>query len=208
MKSMAADTTPRPEPTPLDPGSLKNISEIPFYRPDGEVDCTAAYRRDPLLAFVPAYQKLGPIFRCRFIGREVVAMGGLEANDLIWSNNDYWDYHLTNAHFREQFDESYLNQLEGDAFYKKRRRTAQGFKPSVLLGQSAAMSEALFKEVEAVERERVEMRLFCMRLIICMTGRVLMQTDLPKGMDQTMALSNRDMLRAPTLGKWRHLFYW
>jgi cytochrome P450 len=47
-----------------------------------------------------------------------------------------------------------------------------------------------------------------MRLIICMTGRVLMQTDLPKGMDRTMAISNRDMLRAPTLGKWRHLFYW
>jgi cytochrome P450 len=52
------------------------------------------------------------------------------------------------------------------------------------------------------------MRLFCMRLIICMTGRVMMQTDLPKGMDRTMAISNRDMLRAPSLGKWRHLFYW
>jgi retinoid hydroxylase len=34
-----------------------------------------------------------------------------------------------------------------------------------------------------------------------------MQTDLPKGLDRTMAISNRDMLRAPLFGKWRHLFY-
>jgi cytochrome P450 len=196
------------ELTSPDMGSLKPASKLPFYHPPGERDCTRAYRRDPLLAFLPAYQQLGPIFRCNFIGREVVVMGGLEANEVTWGNNDYWDYHQTNAHFREQFDESYLNQLEGDAFYKKRRRTAQGFKPSVLLRQSAAMSEVLYKEVAEVAGEPVEMRLFCMRLIICMTGRVLMQTNLPKGMDRTMALSNRDMLRAPTLGKWRHLFYW
>ena len=208
MSAAYAESAPKPPAEPLDRASLKPISELPFYRPPGEVDCTRTYRRDPLLAFVPAYQQLGPIFRCKFVGREVVAMGGLEANDLIWSNNDFWDYHKTNAHFREQFDESYLNQLEGEAFYKKRRRTAQGFKPSVLLRQSGAMSEVLYDEARSVEGDRVEMRLFCMRLIICMTGRVLMQTTLPKGMDRTMAISNRDMLRAPTLGKWRHLFYW
>ena len=208
MSVTYTESSPKPPAEPLDTESLKPISELPFYRPPGEVDCTRAYRRDPLLAFVPAYQEMGPIFRCKFVGREVVAMGGLEANDLIWSNNDFWDYHKTNAHFREQFDESYLNQLEGEAFYKKRRRTAQGFKPSVLLRQSGAMSEVLYDEARQVIGRRVEMRLFCMRLIICMTGRVLMQTTLPKGMDRTMAISNRDMLRAPTLGKWRHLFYW
>jgi cytochrome P450 len=208
MKSLATEPPGRGDPPPPKLDSLKPVAEIPFYRPEGESDCTAAYRRDPLLAFRPAYEKLGPIFRCKFIGRDVVAMGGLEANDLIWSNNDYWDYHQTNAHFREQFDETYLNQLEGEAFYRKRRRTAQGFKPSVLLGQCGDMSRALYREVEEIGDRRVEMRLFCMRLIICMTGRVLMQTDLPKGMDRTMAISNRDMLRAPTLGKWRHLFYW
>jgi cytochrome P450 len=189
-------------------GDLKPISELPFYCPPGEVDCTKPFRRDPPQVFIDGYQKHGPIFRCRFIGRNVVAMGGLEANELIWANNDFWDYHKTNAHFREQFDESYLNQLEGEAFYKKRRRTAQGFKPSVLMAQTASMSKVLYKEVDDVIGGPVEMRLFCMRLIICMTGRVMMQTDLPKGMDRTMAISNRDMLRAPSLGKWRHLFYW
>lgn len=195
-------------PTPLNRSTLKPISALAFYAPLGEKNCTAAYRRNPLHAFLPAYEKLGPIFRCHFIGREVVAMGGLEANEFIWGHNEVWDYHKTNAHFREQFDATYLNQLEGEAFYRKRRRTVQGFKPSVLFGQSAAMSEVLYKETEHVRQTRIEMRLFCMRLIICMTGRVLMQTDLPEGMDRTMAISNRDMLRAPSLGKWRHLFYW
>jgi cytochrome P450 len=208
MKNFATEAAAQAPLKTLDPSTLKPVSSLPFYTPPGEPDCTPAYRRNPLLTFVPAYEKLGPIFRCHFIGRDVVAMGGLEANEFIWGHNELWDYHKTNAHFREQFDATYLNQLEGEAFYRKRRRTAQGFKPSVLLGQSGAMSEVFYKEVEDVRKERIEMRLFCMRLIICMTGRVMMQTDLPKGMDRTMALSNRDMLRAPSLGKWRHLFYW
>ncbi len=207
MRSLANDSS-APVPLLREGEELKPISELPFYSPPGELDCTKAFRRDPPMVFVDAYQKLGPIFRCRFIGRNVVAMGGLEANELIWGNNDLWDYHQTNAHFREQFDESYLNQLEGEAFYRKRRRTVQGFKPSVLMAQTASMSKVLYKEVDDVIDKPIEMRLFCMRLIICMTGRVMMQTDLPKGMDRTMAISNRDMLRAPGLGKWRHLFYW
>ena len=187
---------------------LKPASAIPFYRPRGEMDCTRAFRRDPINTFMEGYTTLGPIFRCRFVGREVIAMGGVEANVLIWSRNELWDYHRTNAHFREQFDASYLNQLEGDAFKKKRRRTAEGFKPRILMSQTASMSKVFYDEVESVIDRPVELRLFCMRLIICMTGRVLMQADLPPGMDRTMAISNRDMLRAPTLGKWRHLFYW
>jgi cytochrome P450 len=202
--STAAPVAPDPSPGE----TLRSWRDLPLYAPEAESDCTRAYRRDPLLAFLPAYTKHGPIFRCRFVGREVVAMGGLEANDVIWSNNEYWDYHQTNAHFREQFDASYLNQLEGEAFYRKRRRTVQGFKPSVLLAQTPAMSDVLFQEADAVLDQAIDLRLFCMRLIICMTGRVLMQTDMPPGMDRTMAISNRDMLRAPTLGRWRHLFYW
>jgi cytochrome P450 len=208
MRSFAENSSSPAAPLVPEGENLKPISELPIFRPPGEIDCAKAFKIDPPMVFVDAYKKLGPIFRCRFVGRDVVAMGGLEANELIWGHNELWDYHLTNAHFREQFDESYLNQLEGEAFYKKRRRTAQGFKPSVLMAQTASMSKALYQEIDDVISGPIEMRLFCMRLIICMTSRVLMQTDLPKGMDRTMAISNRDMLRAPSLGKWRHLFYW
>jgi cytochrome P450 len=187
--------------------SMRPYSEIPMYTPPDGGDCLLHHKDDPLFSFIDAYRQLGPIFRCKFIGSEVVVMGGLESNDATWANNDYWDYHKTNAHFREQFDETYLNQLEGAAFYKKRRRTVQGFKPSVLLAQAPGMSKVLFDEVNALLGRPVEMRIFTMRLYICMTARVLMQTDLPKGLDRTMAISNRDMLRAPLFGKWRHLFY-
>jgi cytochrome P450 len=181
--------------------------KIPLYIPPEGGDCSQRQRNDPLLAFEEAYRKLGPIFRCRLGGEEVVVMGGVKANEAVWGNNDYWDYYRTNAHFREQFNESYLNQLEGTAFYKKRRRTVQGFKPSVLLAQASGMSRVLFQEIDDLKGEPVEMRIFAMRLYVCMTARVLMQTDLPKGLDRTMAISNRDMLRADSLGKWRHLFY-
>jgi cytochrome P450 len=194
------------EPRPGE-AAAKGYAEIPFYQPDGGDDCLVHHKRNPLLSFMGAYQRLGSIFRCRFVGGEAIVMGGLEANDVVWSNNDYWDYAKGNAHFREQFDESYLNQLEGAAFFKKRRRTVQGFKPSVLLAQTPGMSEVLFSEIDGLKGQPVEMRIFCMRLYICMAARVLMQTDLPKGLDRTMAISNRDMLRAPLFGKWRHLFY-
>jgi len=197
-----ANAVPRPEGS-----ASKPYSEIPLYAPESGGDCLEAHKRSPLLSFLGAYRTLGPIFRAKFVGRESVLMAGLEANDAIWSNNDYWDYAKSNAHFREQFDESYLNQLEGAAFYKKRRRTVQGFKPSVLLAQAPGMSKVLFSEIDGLEGKPVEMRVFCMRLFICMTARVLMQTDLPKGLDRTMAISNRDMLRAPLYGRWRHLFY-
>lgn len=193
-------------PDPARPQS-RPASEIPLYLPPDGGDCLPHYKANPLFSFLEAYHRHGPIFRARHIGREVIFMGGLEANEAIWGNNDYWDYAKSNAHFREQFDESYLNQLDGAAFYKKRRRTVQGFKPSVLLAQTPEMSRVLFEEIDGLGGDRVEMRIFCMRLYICMAARVLMQVDLPKGLDRTMAISNRDMLRAPLFGRWRHLFY-
>src|SRR5579862_8403101 len=161
-----------PNPEPVDAASLP-YERIPFYTLEDGGDCVLRLRRDPLLCFEEAYRKLGPIFRCLLNGEEVVAMGGLKANEATWGNNDYWDYHRTNAHFREQFDASYLNQLEGVAFYKKRRRTVQGFKPSVLLAQASGMSRVLFDEVDGLKGQAVEMRIFSMRLYVCMTSRVL-----------------------------------
>lgn len=192
--------------TPLE--DTKSVADLPAYVPEDGKNLTQLYRQNPFGVFLKPHAELGPIFRCHFVGREVVAMGGLEANEFVWSQNELWDYHKTNAHFREQFDETYLNQLEGEAFTKKRRRTAQGFKPSMLMAHTAEMSRVLFEEIAALGGGRTEMRMFCMRLYISMAAQVLLQTQLPPGMDQTMAISNKDMLKAPTLGEWRHLFYW
>ncbi|HZZ58748.1 MAG TPA: hypothetical protein VFE31_13030, partial [Opitutaceae bacterium] len=167
------DMTSSPDALPGG-GPLKKCTDLPVYTPRDGGDCLRGHKGSPLFSFLQAYRTLGPIFRCRFVGTDVVMMGGLRANEVIWGNNDYWDYHRSNAHFREQFNDRYLNQLEGAEFYKKRRRTVQGFKPSVLLAQTPGMSRVLFEEIDALRGERVEMRIFSMRLYICMTARVLM----------------------------------
>ena len=83
----------------------------------------------------------------------------------------------------------------------------QGFRPSVLMGHTDRMSEAIFREVDRLPDGVVDLRLFCMRVIIAMMARVLVQKDLPEGMDRTMALSNREMLKSSNMGWKRWLWY-
>ncbi len=182
---------------------------IPIYAPD-----TPGHRVDPLYAtnptrtFIKPFRELGPVFKCHFFGNEQIALGGADANKFVWSQHELWDYYKSNRIFREQFSDRYLNQLEGDAYLKKRRRINQGFKPSMLLTHAAGMSDVLFREIEKLKGEPTDFRLFCMSLVISMTSQVLLQEDLPEGMDEIMALSNREMLKASSLGWKRWLWYY
>jgi cytochrome P450 len=189
--------------------TLPETKEIPVYRPadrsDG--DMNPRYFAGPSTAFLAPYHELGPIFRTRIFGEEKVALGGVEANRFVWSNNQLWDYPATNKTFREQFSDRYLNQLDNAEYPHKRRRINQGFKPSMLMSHTGAMAEVLHREIEKLPEGRTELRLFCMRLVITMTSQVLLQTDLPEGMDTTMAISNKEMLRASSLGWKRWLWY-
>lgn len=188
---------------------MSSSASIPFFRPserpDG--DMNPRYFAGPSTAFLEPYQQLGPIFRTRLFGEEKVALGGVEANRFVWSNNQLWDYPATNKTFREQFSDRYLNQLDNAEYPHKRRRINQGFKPSMLLSHTGAMAEVLHREIEKLPEGRTELRLFCMRAVIKMTSQVLLQTDLPEGMDTTMAISNKEMLRASSLGWKRWLWY-
>lgn len=188
----------------------KEQDDIPYFPKDeySEGDANPLYFSEPTTAFLVAYHKHGPIWRTRLFNAERVAMGGLEANRFIWGNNDLWDYRETNKIFREQFSDRYLNQLDGEEYTKKRRRTNMGFKPSMLMSHTPAMSEVLLKEIDKLNGERTELRLFCMRIMIAMTSQALLQEELPEGMDETMAISNKEMLRASSLGWKRWLWYW
>ncbi|MCB1120405.1 MAG: cytochrome P450 [Verrucomicrobiae bacterium] len=185
------------------------VSSIPVFQPD-----TPGHRVDPLYfqnptrTFIDPYRKLGPVFRCHFFGNPQVALGGVEANRFVWSKHELWDYYKTNRIFREQFSNRYLNQLEGEAYLMKRRRINQGFKPSMLLTHVPAMSEVVVREIEKLNGEPTDFRLFCMSLVIAMVSRVLLQEDLPDGMDRIMAISNQEMLKASSLGWKRWLWYW
>lgn len=186
----------------------KSYNEIPYFRPDdGKEDCREAYFANPTTCFLEPYRKLGPIFRCRLYGVERVAMGGVDANRFTWGDNKLWNYHKTNRIFREQFSDRYLNQLEGAVYQKKRRRINQGFKPSLLMSHTGEMSRVFFEAIECLPNRETDLRPFCMRVMIRMTSQVLLQEDLPPGMDQQMAISNKEMLKASSLGKMRWLWY-
>ncbi|NBB80685.1 MAG: cytochrome P450 [Verrucomicrobia bacterium] len=188
---------------------VRPASELPFFSPDGSPGgaSDAAFAKDPTHVFLEGHRKHGALFRVKFAEREQYAMAGVEANHFVWTNHDIWDYYSTNRHFREQFTDRYLNQLVGKPYLQKRRRMMQGFRPSVLMGHTDRMSEAIFREVDRLPDGVVDLRLFCMRVIIAMMARVLVQKDLPEGMDRTMALSNREMLKASNMGWKRWLWY-
>ncbi|MGF1530840.1 MAG: cytochrome P450 [Puniceicoccaceae bacterium] len=192
------------------PSDARPTGEIPFYTPEGSVDGSAdkAFAGDPTHVFLEGYRKHGPVFRVKLFGREQIAMGGLEANAFTWKNHDLWDYYRTNRHFREQFSDRYLNQLEGKPYNEKRRRMMQGFKPQLLMAHTDAMSEAVFEEIEQLPDGVADLRIFCMRVMIAMISRVLIQKKLPAGMDETMAISNKEMLISSSLGWKRWFWYW
>lgn len=184
--------------------------EAPQFIPrngDETTDCRTGYIADPCRFFLEPYRDLGPVFRCRIYGTDRIAMGGVEANRFTWGDNTLWDYHATNRIFREQFSDRYLNQLEGAEYQKKRRRINQGFKPSLLHQHIEGMARIVRQEIEALPDRTCDLRPFCMRLMICMTSRVLLQEDLPDGMDDRMAVSNKEMLKASSLGSLRWLWY-
>ena len=200
---------PANEPDTATSQTVQPASEIPFFSPEGSPDgaSDAAFTKDPTHVFLKGYRELGPVFKVRFAEREQYALGGVEANSFVWTQHDLWDYYSTNRHFREQFSDRYLNQLEGKPYLQKRRRMMQGFRPSVLMAHTDRMSEAIFREVDRLPDGVADLRLFCMRVIIAMIARVLVQKDLPEGMDRLMALSNREMLKASNMGWKRWLWY-
>lgn len=195
---------------PLKTKSIRPVSEIPFFAPPGSPDGSsdAAFFKDPTHVFLEGYRRHGPVFRVKLFGREQIAMGGLDVNTFTWTNHELWDYYKTNRHFREQFSDRYLNQLEGKEYSAKRRRMGQGFRPSMLMSHTDKMSEAVFSEIERLPEGVTNLRLFCMQVMIAMISRVIIQKDLPEGMAETMAISNKEMLKSNSMGWKRWLWYW
>ena len=189
---------------------MRPVSQIPFFAPEGSANSSSdvAFRSNPTHVFLEGYRRFGPVFKVRLFGVEQIAMGGLEANTFTWTHHDVWDYYKTNRHFREQFSDRYLNQLEGKAYSAKRRRIMQAFRPSMLISHTDEMSKAVFREIERLPDGVTDLRVFCMRVMIAMISRVLIQKDIPEGMDETMAISNKEMLKSASMGWKRWLWYY
>jgi len=187
---------------------MMGSSAIPYFTAkDGSPDCTPGFLGEPLTYFVAAYEALGPVFRCRLFGRDFIALAGTAANEFIWQHAEVLDYAQSNKGWREQFDGNYLNQLEGAAYHRKRSRMNAGFKPSMIMSHTGDMSRAFMDVVDGAVGRVTDLRPLCVKLVINMTARALLQADLPPGMDTIMAVANKEALRANTLRTKRYLIY-
>ncbi|MEM9157691.1 MAG: cytochrome P450 [Verrucomicrobiota bacterium] len=174
---------------------------------EGANEHTRAFLNDPIQFSLDAYQKHGDTFALRLFGRDFIGLAGVESNRFVWGNDKLWDFPLTKRIFVEQFDETYLPTLESTPHRKKRRRISSGFRPKTLMGQTGAMTKVMLEELEKLPDGKTDLRLFSARLLICMTARVLMQTDIPPGLDEVMVRFNKEMLSAESLGEKRFEMY-
>jgi cytochrome P450 len=195
--------------TPILPAPLAHPHRAPIYAPGLRwLGPARAFFRDPLNFHVEAYRQCGPVYRITLLGRTTTVLAGLEANRFVWENDALWDFGVTGAIFRENFGNTYLTQLDGEAHAKKRRRMQAGFKPQALLALAPAMSETMMAELKDVSGRVVDLRLLCSRLIVCLSSRALLQVRLPEGLDARIAAFEHDLLFGGRLPSWlRHWWY-
>jgi len=91
-----------------------------------------AFAEDPIGYHLDAYRKHGPIYRTQFRNQEWVAIAGLEANDLCWTNADVWSYQKAMAGFGEELGFVHVTTLDGVPHRRKRRALGAGFRASVV----------------------------------------------------------------------------
>jgi cytochrome P450 len=169
---------------------------------------TLAFFRNPLGVHLEAFRRHGPAYRIRVLGRTVTVLAGVEANRFIWENDALWDYGTASAIFRDNFDDTYLTQLDGERHAKKRRRMQAGFRPQALAALTPIMSEAQLNELKSVEGQTVDLRELCSRIIVCMSSRALLQVRLPEGLDRVIAVVEHNLLFGARLPRWMHAWWY
>ncbi len=163
--------------------------------------------RDPIDYHLSAYRQYGPIYRTSYLGSESLVIGGLEANDFVWSNSALWSYHDMRAAFREEFSEKYLTPLDGETHRRKRRRLNPAFRPDLLMSNAPAMSHVVRERLGRLEGREVELRLECHKLLLNMTSRVLLGIDLDEKQLDDIILVEKDLLLGGLFGPMRRLFF-
>ncbi len=143
--------------------------------------------REPLACHIGAHRAYGPIYRLVYNNRDAVALAGLQANEFVWAHSELWDYAAGGVAFREQFGPRYLTQMDGEPHRRKRRRMMAGFRPRVMAELAAPMHAILGSELDALADEQIDLRALCKRLVVCMASRSLVQVDLPRGFEDTIA---------------------
>ncbi len=193
---------PASQPVPKTP------ADFPLYAPGLPIiGPTMGVIRDPIDYHLAAYRQHGPIYRTSYLGSESLVIGGLDANEFVWSNSALWSYHDMRASFREEFGDKYLTPLDGDPHRRKRRRLNPAFRPDLLMGNAPAMSRVVRERLERLKGEKVELRLTCHRLLLNMTSQVLLGIDLDEEQLGDIILVEKDLLLGGLFGPARRLFF-
>ncbi len=183
-------------------------STPPFFNPGLPFwGSRAEFNRDPLGFYLKGYLLNGGLFRTIQLGQTYHVLAGPEANEFVRRHSDLWDYALARAHFRENFSDRYLPQLNGTPHQGKRRRLSPAFEPATLMRHLPAMSGALERRIDGLGGAPTDLRAFARNVVTSMTSVAFMRSDLPPGVDDAIALFEHDLLRGASLGSLRRLWY-
>ncbi len=186
---------------PLPAQRRRCFSDLPLYTEDPS-------QAEPLSFHIEPYRRFGALYRTRYLKSSALVMSGPDANEFIWSQSELWSYSRAMNIFREQFDDTYLLQLDGSRHQKKRRRFIQGFKHADLIRHVPAISRVLAQELAAIPAGRhPDLRQLCNRLTVSMACQALLQLPLPRDLERKIVALEHDLLQGEAAGVLRHLWY-
>jgi|HubBroStandDraft_1064217.scaffolds.fasta_scaffold39713_2 cytochrome P450 len=127
---------------------LSGIDDIPIYR-EGDSDQASfgIFLTDPIAFHLRAFRRHGPIYRTWFRSALWIIMGGTEANEFIWRNNDLWSYSKTNVPFTEERGPDHVTALDGDSHRHKRAVLKPAFDQAPALRYLADFNDMLHADL-------------------------------------------------------------
>jgi cytochrome P450 len=166
-----------------------------------------AFSVDPIGYHLDAYRKHGPIYRIQFRNQEWVAIAGLEANDLCWTNADVWSYQKAMAGFGEELGYVHVTTLDGVPHRRKRRALSTGFRASVVFRHLPVMATAIAERFEMCAGQDIDIYEFCRQAIIYASSRTMVDTPLSEELLGHMADFEEKFMRGTNLGEFRHEYF-
>ena len=166
-----------------------------------------AFAEDPIGYHLDAYRRHGPIYRTRFRNQEWVAIAGIEANDLCWTNADVWSYQKAMAGFGEELGFVHVTTLDGVPHRRKRRALAAGFRATVVFRHLPAMAAAIAERFEMFAGRDIDIYDFCRQAVIYASSRTMVETPLSEELLRHMANFEEKFMRGTNLGEFRHEYF-
>ena len=165
------------------------------------------FANDPIGYHLEAYRRHGPIYRTRFRNEMWVAIAGIEANDLAWSDPDVWSYERAMAGFGEELGFVHVTTLDGVPHRRKRRALSAGFRAASVFRHLPAMSAAIAERFDKCAGQDVDIYDFCRRAIIYASSRTMVETALSEETLGVMADFEDMFMRGLNLGEFRREFF-